>query len=109
MYSKWIKEKRIEKKLSQKQLAKLIEVSNQTICNYEKGLQHPRQKTYQKLVEVLGQPKQCVIDDKAMREIERLSKDLYEYVKQNLNPYTSIVIGNTGVQVVNSTLFIPLL
>ena len=51
-----IKFKRIEQKLSQKQLADLIGVTSQSISDYERGKTVPSYENMQKLSKVLNAP-----------------------------------------------------
>lgn len=107
MNAKWIKEKRIVKKLSQKQLAELIGVSVQSVSNYESGIQYPRPQVMDKIIKSIGQEEITCVSDKVMQDIERLSKGLCDYIKKNFDPYTSIVVDDTGVKVLSCSIFIP--
>ena len=48
-----LKEIRIEKGMSQAHIAKSVGVTNQAICNYEKGIREPKIVTLKKLATVL--------------------------------------------------------
>jgi len=48
-----IKEKRIQKGLSQEELGKILNVSKVSVCGYESGTRTPTLKTFLQLVDVL--------------------------------------------------------
>lgn len=56
---KKLKDKRIEKNLTLKQLAELVGTTYQAISHYETGRRFPKKEILCKLAEVLG----CYIDD----------------------------------------------
>jgi transcriptional regulator with XRE-family HTH domain len=73
VFSKRLKEKRIEKKLTQKALSQLIGVEPNTIYKWEKGLIIPSIDSVQKISKVLDVPIAYLLD-----ETETISSDFSE-------------------------------
>lgn len=49
-----IKEERLKRGLSQKELGDLLHVSKVSVCGYEKGVRTPSLETFNKLIDILG-------------------------------------------------------
>lgn len=54
-----LKIKRIEKGLTQEELAEAVGVAKNTICAYEIGFRHPKKSTWEKIARSLG----CEIEE----------------------------------------------
>ena len=54
-----LREKRMEKGITQVALAKQTGLTNQAICNYEQGIREPRLRDAQALARALG----CTVDE----------------------------------------------
>lgn len=54
-----LKIKRIEKGLTQKELADMVGLAKNTLCAYEIGFRHPKKSTLEKIARSLG----CRIED----------------------------------------------
>lgn len=56
MHKNRLKEIRLEKGLTQKQLAQSLEVSPQMVLSWEKGLRNPKESTLEKIANALDVP-----------------------------------------------------
>lgn len=91
-YSSKIKKIRKERNLSQKQLAKLINVSQQTIASWEVGRTEPKSENFHALSKVLDVPVSFFVDSVAQYQrnsfneyFEQLSDEdknrVFDYMK----------------------------
>ena len=86
-----IKEIRQEKKLSQKDLAKKLNISQQAISLYEKGDREPKLETWQKLADFFHVPKEYLMglnNDRVTLTINDLNpaeKDAYKHITAMLS------------------------
>ena len=86
-----IKEIRQEKKLSQKDLAKKLNISQQAISLYEKGDREPKLETWQKLADFFHVPKEYLMgltNDRVNLTINDLNpaeEDAYKHITAMLS------------------------
>lgn len=78
--SEKIKQARIKKKLTQKQLAQLSEVAEITIRQYEAGKRRPKIEQLQKIASALNVPVSAFIDE--LTEEQRI-KSTWEWIQNN--------------------------
>lgn len=87
--SEKIKQARLKKKLTQKQLATLSEVAEITIRQYESGKRRPKIEQLQKIAAALNVPVSAFLDD--LTEAQRV-KSTWEWIQDNDEKRKELII-----------------
>ena len=106
-------QKRMERQLTQKEVAQAIGVSAMAIGLYEKGARTPRAEIKEKLAnfygceesELFGNIQNNKCDFKAL---EQTAMPLVEYLRKHGNPHTTAVVTQNGVKLTQDLIGIPL-
>lgn len=89
MFKDKLKQLRLDKGVTQSDIAKAIGVSPATISNYEQGTREPRRiETLEKIAEYFGVSVECLMDDNSINQydmyngiIYRSEKEIDNYIK----------------------------
>lgn len=89
MFKDKLKQLRLDKGVTQSDIAKAIGVSPATIGNYEQGTREPRRiETLEKIAEYFGVSVECLMDDNSIKQydmyngiIYRSEKEIDNYIK----------------------------
>ena len=89
MFKDKLKQLRLDKGVTQSDIAKAIGVSPATIGNYEQGTREPRRiETLEKIAEYFGVSVECLMDDNSINQydmyngiIYRSEKEIDNYIK----------------------------
>lgn len=89
LYSKRIKELRLEKKLSQQELGDMIGITKVSICGYENGTRTPSLETFDILADILKTSTDYLLGRTDKRNIETKQQDIsiddYSIIKEFRN------------------------
>lgn len=103
-----IKLARIERGLTQEQLAEMVGVSVMAISNYETGKRVPTAEVLSKIKAVLG------MDDKKKRveisteELTRAAMPLVNLLRKKGDYYTTVIVTSTMCELMQPSIYVPL-